>query len=220
MSNLVGRLLFILIIIFTACNSTEKCLEGINLLPMYGRQTKCEEQMKDDQKFISEIDAKFENRLTAVKYHVDKGWEHFYKADYETSMKRFNQAWLLDSLNADIYWGFGNLLGMKQEFEKSIALLEKSIHLNSKNSKVYESLATSYGQLFFQTKDIELLHKSIDNLKTAIHLDEKSASAFGQLTGAYSYFNQKDSGRKYLELTDKIDPNAVNPAVRKVLTEN
>lgn len=26
---------------------------------------------------------------------------------------RFNQAWLLDSLNADVYWGFGNLVVCK-----------------------------------------------------------------------------------------------------------
>ncbi len=148
------------------------------------------------------------------------GWEYFYESDYETSMKRFNQAWLLDSLNADVYWGFGNLLGTRHEFRKSVPLLEKSIKLNPKNSKVYECIATSYEQLFFETRDIALLNKSFDNLKASIQLDPNNASAFGQLTGAYSYFTQKDSARKYLALTDKLDPKAINPEVRKILTEN
>ena len=54
-------------------------------------------------------------------------------------------------------------------------------------------------------------------MKNAIQLDPKSANALGQLTGAYSYFMQKDSARKYMALTDKIDPNAVNFDVRKML---
>lgn len=220
MTKFLGQPLLFLLLSFLSCTSTEKCPEGINLLPMYGGQTKCEEQLKDDKKFISECDAQFKNRQTAAKYHVDKGWEYFYKSDYKTSMKRFNQAWLLDSLNADVYWGFGNLLGTKHEFRESLPLLEKSIKLNSNNSKVYECIATSYGQLFFETKDATLLNKTIDNLKIAVLLDPKSANAFGQLTGAYTYFTQKDSARKYFALTDKLDPKAVNPEVRKMLTEN
>ena len=221
MTKLIGQPLLYLSLFFSSCTSTEKCPAGINLLPMYGGQTKCEEQLKDDKKFISECNAQFKNRQIASTYHVDKGWEYFYKKDYETSMRRFNQAWLLDSLiNADVYWGFGNLLGTKHEFRKSLPLLEKSIKLNSNNPKVFECIATSYGQLFFETKDAILLNKSIDNLKFAIQLDPKSASAFGQLTAAYIYFTQKDSARKYLALTDKIDPKAITPEIRKLLTEN
>ncbi len=220
MTKLAGQTLLFLTLFFLNCTSTEKCPEGINLLPMFGGQPKCEEQLKDDRKFISECEAQFKNRQIASKYHVDKGWEYFYKTDYETSMKRFNQAWLLDSLNAEVYWGFGNLLGTKHEFRESIPLLEKSIKLNPANPKSYECIATSYGQLFFETKDVALLNKSIDNLKIATQLDPRNASAFGQLTGAYSYFTQKDSARKYLALTDRLDPKAVNPEVRKMLTDN
>lgn len=53
-----------------SCSSSEKCPEGINLLPMYGRQSKCEEQLKDDQIFLSECDAKFKNRKAAAKYRL------------------------------------------------------------------------------------------------------------------------------------------------------
>lgn len=186
---------------------------------MFGGQTKCKEQLNEDKKFISECEAQFKDRKIAAKYHIDKGWEYFYRSDYETSMKRFNQAWLLDSLNADVYWGFGDLLGTKHQFRESLLLFEKSTKLNPQNPKVYESIAISYGQLFFETKDVVLLNKAIDNLKTAIQLNPKSASALGQLTNAYSYFSQKDSARKYLALTDKLDPKAVNPAVRKMLRE-
>jgi len=220
MTKLNGLTILVLLLLLFSCHTAEKCPDDVNLLPMYGEQARCEEQLNIDKKFIAECDTEFKNRKEAAQYYVGKGWENFHQADYKTSMKRFNQAWLLDSLNADIYWGFGNLLGIQRKFQASQPFLEKSILLNPVNPKVYESIASNYGQLFFETKDVELLNKTIDNLKTSIRLDPESASALGQLTNAYSYFTQKDSARKYLALTDKLDPKAVNPDVRKMLTAN
>ena len=39
----VGQIFISLLIILISCTPTEKCPEGVNLLPMYGGQTKCEE---------------------------------------------------------------------------------------------------------------------------------------------------------------------------------
>ena len=206
--------------ILFGCISKEKCPEGINLLPMYGMEPKCKGQLSADADFLSLCDSLYKDRKIAAQYYVGKGWEYFYKKDYETSMKRCNQAWLLDSFNYETYWGFGNILGMNSKFKESLPLLEKSILLNPENPKIYQSIAISYAQLFYETKDGELLHKSIDNLNSSLQLDSTSVSTLAQLTAAYSYFMQKDSARKYLSLTDKIDPNAVNPEVRKILTED
>ena len=65
-----------------------------------------------------------------------------------------------------------------------------------------------------------MLNKAIDNLKQSVSLDPTNALAYGQLTACYSYFNQKDSARKYLEITDRIDPNAIHPEVRELLNDN
>jgi tetratricopeptide (TPR) repeat protein len=144
-----------------------------------------------------------------------RAWEYYNKADYETSMKRFNQAWLLDSFNADIYWGFGCLVGKKHQYLESLPLFQRSLELNSNNSKVYEGLGTSYGNLFFETEDSSLIDKSVENLRIAVQLDPKSAYSLSQLTAAYFYSGQLDSARKYLELADKLDPNVMKPDARK-----
>ncbi|MGQ8336487.1 tetratricopeptide repeat protein [Sunxiuqinia sp. A32] len=133
-------------------------------------------------------------------------------------MLRFNQAWLLDSLNAGVYWGFGNILGMQSDFEGSIKYLRKSIEIEPDNSKVWQSISTSYAQLYLKTKDEELLHKTVDCLKKSLELEPKNAQILGKLTGAYSYFAQKDSALRYLEMTDEIDPKMVNPEIRRILT--
>lgn len=208
--------IFIIIVLFSSC-ITENCPEGINKLPMYGNKTKCKSQIQIDEDFIKECDDLFNNRKAASKFHIDWAWGYFYKNHLDTAIMRFNQAWLLDSLNPDVYWGYGNILGMQKDYKSSINYFEKSIKLNPNNPKVLESSSTSYLHLFFQTKDEKLLNKSIENLKKSLHLDSDNARALGQLTAAYSYFYQKDSALKYLELTDAIEPGMINPEVRKIL---
>ena len=206
--------------IWISCGQTD-CPKDINKLPMFGHVKKCKEQIDSDNDFLKQCDKQFKNRKEAAKFHVDKGWEYFYKNQFETSMMRFNQAWLLDSLNADIFWGYGNILGLNnRNFKESLVYLEKSLKMNPDNARVWESASTSYGQLFFETKDINLLNTSIDYLKTSIKLEPNNARAYGQLTASYSYFMQKDSARKYLKITDKLDPSAVNPEVRKILSKD
>jgi tetratricopeptide (TPR) repeat protein len=124
-------------------------------------------------------------------------------------------------LDADIYWGFGNIIGMRdRKFKESLIYFEKSLKLNPDNPRVWESASTSYGQLFFETKDIALLNKSIEHLKASIELDPNNARTYGQLTAAYSYFMQKDSAIKSLQITDKLDAKAVDPEVREILSKD
>ena len=210
------KILFLVIICQLSCKSQQDCPEGINLFPMYGEVQKCEEQIKLDNEFIAESEKQFKNRKKASKYYVSKGWEYFYKDDNETSIKRFNQAWLLDNKNSQVYWGFGNILGKKGEFEKSIRFLLKSIEIEPNNAKVYECISTSYGQMFYKTKDIKFLNLRIENLKKGLKIEPKSGSINGELANTFAYLMQKDSLRKYIKKTDEIDSKFINPEVRKI----
>ena len=210
------QILFLFLIVQFSCQSQQDCPEGINLLPMYGEVQKCEKQIELDTEFIKASEKQFKSKTKASEYYVSKGWEYFYSDENELSMKRFNQAWLLDNKNAEIYWGFGNLLGKKGEFEKSIQYFLKSIEIEPKNAKVYESLSVSYGQIFYNTKDTKYLNLVIECLKKAVKLEPKNGRAFGQLASSYSYFVQKDSLRKYIKITDEIDPKFVNLEVREI----
>jgi len=183
---------------------------------MYGNQKKCEEQIESDNIFLMRCDSLFKSRKEACAYYVSRAWDHFYANNQDSSMKRFNQAWLLDSSNYEVYWGFGNLLGRKQKFKESLAFFERALKLNPNNAKLWESASTSFGQIFFQTKDVSQLNICIDYLKHSLQLDT-DARVLSQLTAAYSYFIQSDSAKKYLKLTDKIDPSAINPEVRQLL---
>ncbi|MGC4022250.1 MAG: hypothetical protein QM734_10045 [Cyclobacteriaceae bacterium] len=215
------RILICVQFVWFVCCGQNDCKEGINKLPMYGRVEKCKDQLDSDKEFLIGCDKEFKSRQEGARYYVEKAWGYFYSNQLDLAMKRFNQSWLLDSLNADIYWGFGNILGMRdRNFKESIIYFERSLKLNPNNSRVWESASTSYGNLFFETKNETMLDKSISCLKNSLKLDSKNARAYAQLTAAYCYFTQKDSARKYLTITDKLDPKAVNPEVRKILSGN
>lgn len=207
-----------LIMFFLGC-SGQNCPEGLNLKPMFDSVQKCKQQIDYDNDFLHYCDKQFNNRNEACEYHIQRGWDYFYANILDTSMMRFNQAWLLDSTNAKIYWGFGNLLGKQKKFKESLVFFDKSIKLNPNNAKVYQCAATSVGNLFVQSNDVKQLNIAIAYLMKSIRIDstKENATAFGQLAASYSYFMQKDSARKYLELTDKLDPSAVNPEVRQLL---
>jgi tetratricopeptide (TPR) repeat protein len=203
----------------TSCAHSQECVVGINKLPMYGNVKKCKEYIADDKEFIALCDKEYKTRQEAAGHMVMRGWQYLYAKKLDTSMMRFNQAWLLDSLNAEVYWGFGNLLGMQGKFKESIQFFERSIKLNPNNAKMLQDASTTFGNVFFETKDVKYLNETINVLKAAANIDKRNPRIYAQLTGAYSYFAQKDSARKYLKITDEIDPSAVNPEVRIMLAK-
>jgi tetratricopeptide (TPR) repeat protein len=211
------QLLIAVICLFTlSCAHSQDCVDGINKLPMYGNIKKCKQQIADDSTFVTDCD-KLGTRIDVAKHMIMRGWQYFYNKNLDTAMMRFNQAWLLDSANSEIYWGFGDILGAQGQFKQSIPFFERSLKLKNDNARVWEDESVSYGNMFFQTKDVKFLNSTIYLLKRAIVLDPKNARLYGQLTASYSYFMQKDSARKYLNITDQLNPNAVNPQVRTML---
>lgn len=213
------KILLLIFICQFSCKAQQNCPKGINLLPMYGEVEKCKKQIKIDNDFILESEKKFGNRKKASEYYVSKGWEYYYAKNNDLSMKRFNQAWILNNENSEVYWGFGNLLGKRNEFEKSIKYFLKSIEFEPNNAKVYESISMSYGQIFHKTKDIKYLNLTIDNLKKILKIEPKNGRVYGQLASSYAYFSQKDSLKKYIKITDEINPKFINPELRKIIKQ-
>jgi len=210
-------ILSIIITIFAGCAHSQDCQDGINKLPMYGHVKKCKEQLDDDARFLAYCD-KLGSRKELSAHMIMRGWQYFRKNELDTAMMRFNQAWLLDSLNAEIYWGFADVLGKQQQFKNTLPLFERSLKLDPNNAQVWHDASISNGNVFIETKDVKYLNAVIDDLSHAIHLTPDNSSYYGELTNAYSYFMQKDSARKYLKIADRLGAKTVDPEVRQMLT--
>lgn len=113
----------------------EEAKTDIRLLPKYGHVRKTEDQKQADQEFIETILKQDGTRRKGSDHLISLGFRYLYK-DIKTAMYRFNQAYLLDSTNIDIYWGFGGVymtLGnyekAKQQYEEGLAIQPNNPHL-------------------------------------------------------------------------------------------
>lgn len=70
---------------------------------MYGYEKKCKEQIEADTFFLHESDKIDMDRKVACVHEIERAWEYFNTNNLDSSMKRFNQAWLLDSTNIEFF---------------------------------------------------------------------------------------------------------------------
>jgi len=181
--------IFIICILPFVVNAQD-CIEGINLLPMYGNAVKCKQQKEADERFFSYCDQEYPSRKAACKHHVEMGWKYFNQKDYDTAMKRFNQAWMLDNRNAGVYWGFGVLLGEKKQYEESIEMFDKSLAIDSSISNIWLCLASSYNNMYLKTHDKKYISTLVNRLKDAVITNPKNKEIKDLLNNAQQYEKQ------------------------------
>lgn len=151
----------------------EESATDINLQPKYGQVEKTRKQKIADKKFI-----KFVSKLDATpKKRSDRfirlGFNFLYQNDLKTAMRRFNQAYLLDATNTDIYWGYGAIYMSLGQYQKAKEQYEEGLEANPDSSH----LLTDYGTYFMVQYNILKptdLKKAMTNLDVAISYLTKS----------------------------------------------
>lgn len=124
----------LLLVLLFASASTFKVAhaQDINLLPKYGSLPKNGAQQAADEKLIAAIDQHYKgNRKKAAEDASLRGWQSLRQGNTAEAMRRFNQAWLLDSSNGPAFWGMAaiqaNTPGKTAESLKLFAEAERSI---------------------------------------------------------------------------------------------
>lgn len=78
--------------------------------PQYGETPLTAEVQKINDKFIQEVTQAYGSKERALEEALKWAWKLYEQGDYSTSMKRFNQAWLLDKNNTEIFHGYSLIL--------------------------------------------------------------------------------------------------------------
>lgn len=163
MKNLIlGLFVFISLPLFsqqmTAKDWEDQSKTDKRLLPKYGDETKSDAETAADKAFIDTIMSRpeFKNDPNLASDHlVELGFAHLYRGDFRTAMYRFNQAWLLDSTNTDIYWGYGAVYMSLGIYDKARKQYEEGLAADPENTH----LLTDFGT-FFLFQYYEMLPKS------------------------------------------------------------
>jgi Tfp pilus assembly protein PilF len=209
------------LLLFTNCSEAQKT---DSTKPHYGDVKKSQAYIDLDNEFIQDAIKQFGTRKVAAKQHVSFGWDYIRKGDFSTAMKRFNQAWLLDSTLIDVNWGYGAVLGSTKEYNQAIFYLKKYADSNMKNPRVLIDLSTAYLNYAYSLKDQGQNEASDLNIKNGksclqkyISFDDKFAFAYKQLATAYYFENKMDSAKYYGKIAEKLDPKALSPELKKMI---
>lgn len=116
-----------------------------NTVPMYGTKDygdylakQSKENLQNDNILIAQV-TKEKTKEEASQEAVRLGWKYFFDDDYDTAMKRFNQAWLLDQSNYNVYWGYGEVLRKKTDFENSVIYFDKALAMYDENKARFKN---------------------------------------------------------------------------------
>jgi Tfp pilus assembly protein PilF len=150
---------------------------NIRLLPKYGLVKKTEHQKESDKKFISDTieQEQFKgNNKNASNHMIMLGFTYLNRGDSKTAMYRFNQAYLLDSTNVEIYWGYGAFFMSIGSYGEAAMQYVEGLKLEPTNTH----LLTDYGT-YFMAQYYGL--QPIDKTEALMNVD----SAISYMTRSY-----------------------------------
>jgi len=189
--------LAILLGVASVCVAQPSGKVPIDQLPMYGGMDRAAypELKAADEKLIEGTTQAFGSRETASQAFVSRAFTLYMKDDLAGAMRRFNQAWLLNPSNPEVFWGFGSVLNDRGEYCSSMKMLEKAIELNIPVTKGFFADAGFIGarcaltnQSLTAEERNKLLEKSEDLFKRAERDDPNKAYVYS--TWARSYYAQ------------------------------
>jgi tetratricopeptide (TPR) repeat protein len=165
------------------------------LLPRYGLLPKNEREIAADSSYIAQMmgQPEFKTRREASARAIQLGWDYYYKLDFKTAMYRFNQAYLLDSTNTDIYSGYGAIYMGMHRYDLASEQYKMGLSKDPSNPHLLTDLATYYLDQYYS---LAFMPKSdvVQDPKAAAqpHLD----SAISLLNRSYAIDN-KDVNTAY-----------------------
>jgi tetratricopeptide (TPR) repeat protein len=107
------HVVFLLALLLAGCAGfrEDRPPQSIDQVPMYGGMDRQSIPVlkKADDAFIESTSSAFGGRERAAQRWIDYGFRLYRQGNLEIAMRRFNQAWLLDPKNPEVYWGFASV---------------------------------------------------------------------------------------------------------------
>lgn len=197
--------------------------EDINLLPKFGSIAKSDAQKAADAKFLASIDDFYKgDRKKAAAEVAARGWQFLRQGNTSDAMRRFNQAWLIDSTNASALWGMAAVSGSKGDFTQSLKLFSEAERFVGSDIDFAVDQAKTIGLAGAQANDKALLQDAF--ARFARLYDRAPQHTLNLQNWAVTYFyigNYPDAWKKLklAEATPRkadIDPRFVTALQEKM----
>ncbi len=177
----------------------KEAVVNIRLLPKYGTVEKTEQQKIADSNFISTIlnDSTYNgDKLKASNHFIGLGFTYLNRGDVKTAMYRFNQAYLLENNNPEIYWGYGAVYMSLLKFDEAKTQYQSGLAIDPQNTHLLTDFGTYYQTMFHIYSSINIkkaqkfLDTAISTLNKSYTIDAKDPNTSYKL--AVAYFSKSD----------------------------
>jgi Tfp pilus assembly protein PilF len=171
----------------------------IDQVPMYGGMDRnaIPELKAGDEKLIADTTSHYGTREKASAAFVNNGFAYYQRDDLANAMRRFNQAWLLAPMNAEVYAGFGSVLHDQGKNCEAMHMMEKAIALNPPtNQGIYPDAARVVALCAVSDKSLspeakeKLLGRSEALYKKAEEIEPNKPYVYGSWATAYYWRGQ------------------------------
>jgi tetratricopeptide (TPR) repeat protein len=172
-------------------------LSDIRLYPKFGDVVKNEDQKAADQVLIESYTKQHGGRREGSEVLVGLGFNYLSQGNVKTAMYRFNQAWLLDPENENVFWGYACVYFRMGELDLALAQLNEGLNFNAKSSNILTDMGTIHLAIFHENNDKEDYHKGLDYLKQSYSIDPKNTNTLFKLSSAYLMDGDCSNALKY-----------------------
>ncbi len=176
----------------------KEALTNKRLLPKYGDIPKSEGELKADNEFLKTAIKLDTTAEKAAAHMIDLGFKYLYK-DTKKAMYRFNQAYLLDSMNSDIYWGYGAIYFMHNKLELAREQYKIGLEIDPENSRILTDYGTTYMSEYFATQNTSLLDRAISMMSRSYVKDPTNQNTSYKLSSCFLMRNDCENAKKFYE---------------------
>lgn len=154
--------LLIISIILAVTTAVPVGAQDINLLPKYGSVQKTTAQKDADNRFILEIDKQYQgDRKKGSAEAAKRGWGNLRQGKPDEAMRRFNQAWLLDSGNGAAIWGMAAAQASSEKNNDALRLFAEADRLMGDDIDFAVDHARALGMIGVQSKNKALVSDAL-----------------------------------------------------------
>ncbi len=166
-------------------------------LPMYGNtdRSKNPDFVVQDNSLIAKATRSFGTREHASEGYVERGFEHYANKEFDKSMDRFNQAWLLNPENPYVYLGFGLLLNKEEQSCQANEMFKLANEKGLKENGFLADYAHTSSQCALLKKDNDrtaLFNASNNLYSVAAQTSNQRLLAYVYHSWAKSYYLQEN----------------------------
>ena len=196
----------------------EEAKTNIRLLPKYGNAQKTKEQKKLDEELINTYIAQQGTPRKASDVLVKLGFDYLYRRDLKTAMYRFNQAWLLDPTNENVFWGFGGIYFTFGDYATANMQYNEGLAINPKSSNIITDIASIHMAIYENNKNEKELDKAIEIFKKAHTIDSENQNVLFKLSICYFYKNDCPKAWIFHDKCKKLGGKPLTADYTKALT--